>query len=136
MPFLERLSEHLLGEKLRMPSLDVWWRGEPAALSFRPGQSRPHDRTALPRPGPRAHRRGHAGTCRSRAALVDRIRAQPGQFVAQYPMTPSLTPKWDGQSLVPSAVVLRAFVVADHDTYHVAEAARPRARLATPPCAR
>jgi uncharacterized alpha-E superfamily protein len=54
-----------------------------------------------------------------RAALVERIRAQPGQYVAQYPMTPSLTPKWDGQSLVPSAVVMRAFVVADHDTYHV-----------------
>ena len=118
MPFLERLSEHLLGEKLRMPSLDVWWLGEPAALAFalanldlmivRPclGQDREPIVVGMLEPA-------------ERAALVDRIRAQPGQFVAQYPMTPSLTPKWDGQSLVPSAVVLRAFVVADHDTYHV-----------------
>jgi uncharacterized circularly permuted ATP-grasp superfamily protein/uncharacterized alpha-E superfamily protein len=118
MPFLERLSEHLLGEKLQMPSLDVWWLGEPAALSFalanldlmivRPclGQDREPIVVGMLEQA-------------ERAALVERIRAQPGQYVAQYPMTPSLTPKWDGQSLVPSAVVMRAFVVADHDTYHV-----------------
>ena len=118
MPFLEGLSEHLLGEKLRLPSLDVWWLGEPAALSFalanldlmivRPclGQDREPIVVGMLEPA-------------DRKALVERIRAQPGQYVAQYPMTPSLTPKWDGQALVPSAVVLRAFVVADHDTYHV-----------------
>jgi len=47
------------------------------------------------------------------------IRAQPGQFVAQYPVTPSLSPKWDGESLAPSAVVLRVFVSADGDGYRV-----------------
>jgi len=39
--------------------------------------------------------------------------------VAQYPMTPSLTPKWDGRTLAPSAAVLRVFVVADGDSYRV-----------------
>ena len=34
MPFLERLSEKLLGQPLQLPSLDVWWLGEPAALTF------------------------------------------------------------------------------------------------------
>ena len=34
MPFLERLSERLLGQSLQLPSLDVWWLGEPAALTF------------------------------------------------------------------------------------------------------
>jgi len=118
MPFLERLGERLLGEKLELPSLDVWWLGEPTALSFalanldlmivRPclGQDREPIVVGMLEAA-------------ERKALVERIRAQPGQFVAQYPMTPSLTPRWDGESLVPSAVVLRAFVVADHDTYHV-----------------
>lgn len=118
MPFLERLSERLLGEQLKLPSLDVWWLGEPAALAFalanldlmivRPclGQDREPVIVGMLEPT-------------ERKALVERIRANPGQFVAQYPMTPSLTPKWDGESLVPSAVVLRVFVVADHDTYHV-----------------
>ena len=35
MPFLERLSERLLGQPLQLPSLDVWWLGEPAALRLR-----------------------------------------------------------------------------------------------------
>ena len=118
MPFLERLSERLLGEKLELPSLDVWWLGEPAALSFalanldlmivRPCLGQDREPIIV----------GMLETA-ERKALVERIRANPGQFVAQYPMTPSLTPKWDGKSLVPSAVVLRVFVVADHDTYHV-----------------
>ena len=39
--------------------------------------------------------------------------------MAQYPVAPSLNPKWDGEALVPSAVVLRCFVVADGDGYRV-----------------
>ncbi|HYC63224.1 MAG TPA: circularly permuted type 2 ATP-grasp protein, partial [Reyranellaceae bacterium] len=34
MPFLPRLAERLLGEKLSLPALDVWWPGEPPALSY------------------------------------------------------------------------------------------------------
>src|SRR6476469_3241295 len=49
----------------------------------------------------------------ARRALEQRLLAHPGQFVAQYPVTPSLNPRWDGQALMPSAVVLRCFVIAD-----------------------
>jgi uncharacterized circularly permuted ATP-grasp superfamily protein/uncharacterized alpha-E superfamily protein len=118
VPFLPRLSEHLLGEALQLPSLDVWWLGEPSALAFalasfdslivRPclgldrepiivGMLEPHER----------------------AALETRVRAQPAHFVAQYPVTPSLSPRWDGEALVPAAVVIRCFVVADNDGYRV-----------------
>ena len=34
-----------------------------------------------------------------RKALEQRIAAQPGQFVAQYPVAPSLNPRWDGEGL-------------------------------------
>src|SRR5438105_776481 len=34
MPFLERLSQRLLGQPLKLPSLDVWWLGEPTAYAF------------------------------------------------------------------------------------------------------
>jgi uncharacterized circularly permuted ATP-grasp superfamily protein len=54
-----------------------------------------------------------------RRALEQRIAAQPGQFVAQHPVAPSLNPKWDGETLVPSAVVLRCFVVAEGDSWRV-----------------
>src|SRR5262245_633571 len=117
-PFLEKLSEHLLGRPLALPSLDVWWLGEPAALTFalanldlmivRPclGQDRePIVVGMLEEP--------------ERAALVDRIRAQPGHFVAQYPVTPSLSPRWDGKGLVPAAVVLRVFLSAEGEGYRL-----------------
>ena len=54
-----------------------------------------------------------------RKALEARIRAQPGHFVAQYPVTPSLSPKWDGKNLVPAAMVMRVFVSAEGDSYRV-----------------
>jgi uncharacterized circularly permuted ATP-grasp superfamily protein/uncharacterized alpha-E superfamily protein len=118
MPFLERLSEHLLGQPLSLPSLDVWWLGEPAALSFALanldlmivrrclGNDREPIVVGMLEPA-------------ERKAFEAEIRAQPGQFVAQYPVTPSLSPKWDGASLVPAAVVMRVFVSADGDGYRV-----------------
>ena len=118
MPFLERLSEHLLGQPLSLPSLDVWWLGEPAALSFALanldlmivrrclGSDREPIVVGMLEPA-------------ERKVFEAEIRAQPGQFVAQYPVTPSLSPKWDGESLAPSAVVLRVFVSADGDGYRV-----------------
>jgi uncharacterized circularly permuted ATP-grasp superfamily protein/uncharacterized alpha-E superfamily protein len=112
MPFLERLSQHLLGEPLQLPSLDVWWLGEPSAYAF----AMAHLDSMIVRPCLGQDREpivvgmleGEA-----RHALEQRIAAQPGQFVAQYPVAPSLNPKWDGRALVPSAVVLRCFVIAD-----------------------
>ena len=62
-----------------------------------------------------------------RKALEERIRAQPGHFVAQYPVTPSLSPKWDGNDLVPAAMVMRVFVSAEGDCLSRA-AGRPGAR--------
>ncbi|HEV3492830.1 MAG TPA: circularly permuted type 2 ATP-grasp protein [Reyranella sp.] len=118
MPFLERLSEHLLGQPLSLPSLDVWWLGEPAALAFALanldlmivrrclGSDREPVVVGMLEPA-------------ERKAFEAEIRAQPGQFVAQYPVTPSLSPKWDGTSLAPAAVVLRVFVSADGDGYRV-----------------
>jgi len=118
MPFLERLSEHLLGQPLALPSLDVWWLGEPSALSFALANLdlmivRPclgNDREPIV-----------VGMLEvpERKALVERIRAQPGHFVAQYPITPSLSPKWDNAGLMPAAVVLRVFLSAEGDGYCV-----------------
>ncbi|MGQ0582327.1 MAG: circularly permuted type 2 ATP-grasp protein [Reyranella sp.] len=118
MPFLERLCERLLGQPLGLPSLDVWWLGEPSAATFvmanldsmivRPclGNDREPIVVGMLEP-------------EERKALVERIRAQPGQFVAQHPFTPSLSPRWDGKALAPASVVMRVFVSADGDGYRV-----------------
>lgn len=118
MPFLERLSQRLLGEPLKLPSLDVWWLGEPSAYAF----AKAHFDSMIVRPCLGQDREpivvgmleGEA-----RRALEQRIAAQPGQFVAQYAVTPSLNPKWDGEALAPSAVVLRCFVIADGTSWRV-----------------
>ena len=34
MPFLERLCQRLLNQGLLLPSLDIWWLGEPTAYAF------------------------------------------------------------------------------------------------------
>ena len=118
MPFLERLSQRLLGQPLQLPSLDVWWLGEPTAYAF----AMAHLDSMIVRPCLGQDREPIVvGMLEplQRKALEQRIAAQPGQFVAQYPVAPSLNPKWDGEALVPSAVVLRCFVVADGDGYRV-----------------
>ena len=118
MPFFERLCERLLGQPLGLPSLDVWWLGEPSALAFALanldsmivrrclGNDREPIVVGMLEPA-------------ERKALEAQIRAQPGQFVAQYPFTPSLTPKWDGEGLAPSAVVMRVFLISEGDSYRV-----------------
>src|SRR5262249_17307385 len=84
MPFLEPLCHHLRGQSLQLPSLDVWWLGEPSAYAF----AMAHLDTMIVRPCLGQDREpivvgmleGEA-----RRTLVRRIAEQPGQFVAQYP---------------------------------------------------
>jgi uncharacterized circularly permuted ATP-grasp superfamily protein/uncharacterized alpha-E superfamily protein len=118
MPFLERLSQRLLNQGLALPSLDIWWLGEPTAYAFamanldamivRPclGQDREPIVVGMLEPA-------------ERKALEQQLRARPGQFVAQHPVVPSLSPKWDGEGLVPATMVLRCFIIADGYGYRV-----------------
>ncbi|MEI7870835.1 MAG: circularly permuted type 2 ATP-grasp protein [Alphaproteobacteria bacterium] len=120
MPFLERLCERLLDQPLGLPSLDVWWLGEPSAAAFVLANLD----TMIVRPCLGADREpivvGMLEPA-ERKALEARIRSQPGQFVAQHPFTPSLSPRWDGQGqgLAPATVVMRVFVSAEGDGYRV-----------------
>src|SRR6185503_12410911 len=112
MPFLDRLSQHLLGEPLSLASLDVWWLGEPSAYAF----AMAHLDAMIVRPCLGQDREPIVVgmlEAAERRALEERLRNQPGHFVAQYPVTPSLSPKWDAAGLQPAAVVVRCFVIAD-----------------------
>lgn len=114
MPFLDRLSQHVLGQPLALPSLDVWWLGEPTAYAF----VMAHLDAMIVRPCLGQDREPIVVgmlDAEARKALEERLRSQPGQFVAQYQVAPSLTPKWDGNGLAPAAVVLRCFVIAHAD---------------------
>src|SRR6185503_10980039 len=82
MPFLERLSQRLLGQPLKLPSLDVWWLGEPSAYAF----TMAHLDSMIVRPCLGQDREPIVVGMledEARAALERRIAEQPGQFVAQ-----------------------------------------------------
>jgi uncharacterized alpha-E superfamily protein len=115
--FLPALCDKLLGERLRLPSVETVWLGDPEARArvmadtarwlIRPaadgvGQPRqPHD---LDRP--------------ARAKLFEQILARPGDFAAMAGVSPSLAPCARGTELVPQAIVLRMFLVKNGGAWH------------------
>ena len=112
--FLPRISEKLLGERLRMPSLNTWWCGEAPVMEealeklpdlvlkgafpsqrFDPVFGRDLDRKQL-------------------AALRERIRRRPFAYVAQERKALALAPVWqaDQQRFTAHPTAMRVYAVA------------------------
>jgi len=116
LPFLPRLAERLLGQPLRLPSVDTWWCGDPEQLSH----VLAHLDELVVRPISRGHGRsvlGSALTTAQRERLVARISATPHRFVGQEVLPLSAVPTVLGGRLVPRTVVLRSFAVRDGSSY-------------------
>ena len=109
-PFLPGIADALLGEELHLPSVDAWWLGEAPALQ----QVRDKLEGMLVRPALAA-----GGDALPRAGLAERIRARPLDYVAQWPVEPSLAPAWSPDGLQPAPVVVRMFAVARGNDYVV-----------------
>ena len=119
IPFLPRICRGLLGEELKLPSVETWWCGDPVArehvlsnlvdLVLKPayptGASQPIFGEAL---GPAA-----------RDVLKARVRAAPALWVAQARVPLSTTPVIDNGTLQSRQLVLRSFLVARGDSYEV-----------------
>ena len=116
LPFLPELCERLLGQSLRLPSVETWWCGDQAARShvlnnldsvvIRP-ISRGHGRSV----------RGAALTNRQRELLADKIKAAPHRFVGQEMLHLSSAPTSQEDRLVRRNVVLRSFAVRSGGSY-------------------
>jgi uncharacterized circularly permuted ATP-grasp superfamily protein/uncharacterized alpha-E superfamily protein len=120
MPFMPAVCERLLGEQLRLPSVQTQWCGEPEGLE-----------TALVA----VRKGGDSGfivreidgraaelTGLDRGALEARILAAPHRFVAQERLPLSQAPAWGdvGRSsgrAIPHPLVLRGFTVRDGAIY-------------------
>ncbi len=116
LPFLPRLAERLLGQPLRLPSVDTWWCGEPAGLSH----VLAHLDDLVVRPISRGHGRsvlGGALDAAQRDRLVARIAAAPHRFVGQEVLPLSSAPTMVGGTLAPRDVVLRSFAVRSGRSY-------------------
>src|ERR1017187_3315094 len=111
MPFLPGLSRHVLGEKLKLPSVATWWCGETYALdwvldhldsvvvkpAFPSRGMEPVFGAELP----------HA----EKGKLAEQLRARPYEYVAQEQVALSTAPVWANGSLNSRSVVLRTYAL-------------------------
>ncbi len=145
--FLPKLSEVLLGEPLKMPSVATWWCGEPAALEdalgrlkqlvFKPSFPQLRELPVF----------GEDLDEATQAAFVERLRAGPSDYVAQELVRLSQGPVWlrpepeaanragkAGAGLHARAVGLRVYACATPNGYVVMPGGLTR--VATGPDAR
>lgn len=122
--YLPALSERLLGEPLKLPSVATWWLGEPAA--FEDAWKRLDQ--VLIKPIERSAREpsvfGIDLDARARTALRERVAARPQRYVAQEWVHVSQAPVLERgahgrESLAARTVGLRVFAVATPDGYRV-----------------
>lgn len=119
MAFLPGLSQHILGEELKLPSVATWWCGQDSAAQYVTEHLdeifiKPAFRTSL-----RGMAANHAMDSTERAALLARIRFQPHLFVGQELVQHSMAPTLRGDSFAPAPVSLRVYLVATADGYKV-----------------
>lgn len=141
--YLPAICRRLLGEPLRMPSVATWWCGEPAALEEVIAEL---DHLAIKPAYPQLRQStifGQDLDAAGRAALIEKMRAQPHHYVAQELVQVSQAPIWRGgdaadagrpAGLDASAVGLRVFACATPNGYVVMPGALTR--VATGPDAR
>jgi len=120
--FLPRLSEALLGEPLKMPSVATWWCGEPAAREDVIGKL---DRLVIKAAFP--HQRvdpmfGEDLDERGRKRVAAMLRARPNDYVGQELVQLSQAPVCDRahpRRLLARATGLRVFACASPNGYVV-----------------
>jgi uncharacterized circularly permuted ATP-grasp superfamily protein/uncharacterized alpha-E superfamily protein len=119
MSFLPGLCKHLLGEKLKLPSVATWWCGQDSARKYVLEHLddlvlKPAFRTHFSAPDPEKPL-----SAEERKALRRHIEFDPDLFVAQERVEHSTAPSWNGSRLVAQPVSLRVYLVASGDGYHV-----------------
>ena len=117
--FLPELCRHMLGEEPIVAAARSWWCGHPDEMAY---VLEHLDDLVLTRTFPLATRQplfGRTLTTEQKAALRTLIRSRPEEFVAQSEVALSTAPAWNGHSLEPRQLVLRAYVAASGDSYVV-----------------
>jgi len=119
--YLPNLSQKLLGEPLKMPSVATWWCGEPAALNeVIANVHRLVIKGAFPqqRVEPMF---GEDLDERGKKRVVGMLRARPNDYVAQELVHLSRAPVWDRAHprLLPRSIGLRVFACATPDGFVV-----------------
>ena len=120
--FLPALCSRLLGQPLKMPSVATWWCGEPAALE---AVIKRLDQLVIKPSFPQLRQfpvfgKDLAGD--ARAGFIDKMRADPKNYVAQELVRLSQAPVWKpgaSSGLSACAIGLRVFACATPNGYVV-----------------
>lgn len=126
LPFLPALCRYLLGEELKLPSVQSWWCGDASSLQYvlenlgdlviksaYPTQGEdPVFAQDLPR--------------EQREELAQRIRSHPEKYVAQERAVSCSTPSLVANDLEPRRCVIRSYLVAEGESYVVMRGALTR----------
>jgi uncharacterized circularly permuted ATP-grasp superfamily protein/uncharacterized alpha-E superfamily protein len=111
MPFLPGLSKHLLGERLKLPSVATWWCGEDYALNWVLN----HLDSVVVKPAfpSRAMEPvfGAELPQAEKSKFLEQLRAHPHEYVAQEQIALSVAPVWESGCLNSRSVVLRTYVL-------------------------
>jgi uncharacterized circularly permuted ATP-grasp superfamily protein/uncharacterized alpha-E superfamily protein len=117
--FLPGLCRRLLGEELKMPGVGTWWCGEAPALAYvERNLSGLVVKPAFPAPGEQPVF-GVQLSQKQKTALIERIRANPGSYVAQEQVELSTLPVYEDGQLRPRHMVLRVYAVASGGAFTV-----------------
>lgn len=111
--YLPSLCRHVLGEELRMPSVATWWCGEKTALAY-VEKNLDHlviRNTFQTTHGPPVFTNKLSPL--EKAALMDQIKADPINYVAQEQVLLSEAPSFFGERLDSRSILMRVFVTAD-----------------------
>jgi uncharacterized circularly permuted ATP-grasp superfamily protein/uncharacterized alpha-E superfamily protein len=115
MPFLPGLSRHLLGEKLKLPSVATWWCGQTYALDWVLN----HLDSVVVKPAfPSSGMEPVFGATIPQAEkgkFAEQLRARPHEYVAQEQIALSAAPVWNNGHLNSRSVVLRTYVLNTGD---------------------
>ncbi len=117
--FLPGLSRLLLNEDLKIPTVATWWCGQEEPLDYVLNHL---DKLVLKPtfPGTRGDPIfGAALSEKERAALLDRVRAEPDRYVAQERVALSTVPVWEDGPLNPRHMVVRVYAVPSGGSYAV-----------------
>src|ERR1035437_1098722 len=111
MPFLPGLSRHLLGEKLKLPSVATWWCGQTYALDWVLN----HLDSVVVKPAfPTRGMEPVFGADLEqgeKGKLAELLRTRPHDYVAQEQIALSTAPVWENGCLNSRSVVLRTYVL-------------------------
>jgi uncharacterized circularly permuted ATP-grasp superfamily protein/uncharacterized alpha-E superfamily protein len=113
MAFLPKISRHLLGEELKLPSVATWWCGQPKEMKY----VFDHIESLVIRNiyrGPN-HKSVFGGDLSKEklATLKKEIQRNPYMFVGQEMVDFSTSPSWINNKLEARNAVFRSYVVAD-----------------------